>query len=142
MIGGTLFAEKGTLGLRGEACPSSAFPYPTGFTPVSDLHITLLDISDGKMLREHMKISTRQYENWLTTFVEHDDRPEEAPAYIGVGYVEQGDRAAYFAIFEWPAAQDWRALLGLPPKDLHVTLCTRGGDVHGVRKDRSTLVIP
>nr|CAG4709530.1 unnamed protein product [Naegleria fowleri] len=47
---------------------------------------------------------------------------------------------AYFVIIDWPSAQRLRATLGLEPYHFHITVAYRNGDIHGVVKDRSTMV--
>ena len=59
---------------------------------------------------------------------------------LGLGKAEKGSDTAYFAVLEWPAAQDLRAKFGLSPFDFHTTIGFDKADVHGVRKDRSTLI--
>ena len=59
---------------------------------------------------------------------------------LGLGKAEKGSDVAYFAVLEWPDAQDLRAKFGISPFDFHTTIGFDKADVHGVRKDRSTLV--
>lgn len=59
---------------------------------------------------------------------------------LGLGRVAHEDTVAVFVVLEWPAANALRVSLGLPPQDFHVTLGFSRTDVHGVRKDKSTLV--
>lgn len=59
--------------------------------------------------------------------------------FLGVGKAEDGDKETWFIIASSPEAQEWRASQGLPHHDFHVTLGFRGGDIHGVPKDSSTL---
>ncbi|KAG2379240.1 hypothetical protein C9374_007379 [Naegleria lovaniensis] len=47
---------------------------------------------------------------------------------------------AYFVIIDWPSAQRLRATLGLEPYHFHITVAYKYGDIHGVVKDRSTIV--
>lgn len=46
----------------------------------------------------------------------------------------------YFKVVEWPSAAEFRKLAGLSPKDFHITVGYTISDIHGVKKDRSTLV--
>jgi len=59
---------------------------------------------------------------------------------VGLGCVREGSDTACFAVCESADLQRFRASLGLPPKDLHVTLGFDVADVHGVPKDYTTLV--
>lgn len=47
---------------------------------------------------------------------------------------------AYFIVIDWPSACAFRRELGLPDMDLHITLGFKLQDIHGVKKDRSTLI--
>lgn len=136
---GDYYASGGTLGRRAVAPP---FTLPVGFTrPAGDFHMTLLDIADSKLLRVSLNLSGRLYEKWLdVTAASPDDLPGGEPVPVGIGYAEQGENAVYFEVWEWPEAQAWRAMLGLGPKDLHITLGVKGANLHGGPKDRTTLV--
>ena len=61
---------------------------------------------------------------------------------LGLGSAEKGGNIAYFVVLDWPSARDLREKYGLDPKgqDFHITVGFDGADVHGVRKDRSTLL--
>jgi len=61
-------------------------------------------------------------------------------AMLGLGLARQGEEATYYTVCEAQAIQELRASLDLPPRDLHVTLAFRRVDIHGVPKDRSTLI--
>lgn len=60
--------------------------------------------------------------------------------FLGLGKAEKGGNVAYFAVLDWPEAQDLRDKYGLGSHDFHTTVGFANEDVHGVRKDRSTLV--
>ncbi len=62
-------------------------------------------------------------------------------AAVGLGRVAQDDSESMFVVLDWPAANVWRATLGLPRQDFHVTLGFSRCDIHGVCKDKSTLVL-
>lgn len=64
--------------------------------------------------------------------------------FLGVGSVRsaQPSAVAYFSVVECQPIQDFRASLGLPSAGLHVTLGFDPHDIHGVTKDRTTLVAP
>lgn len=53
-----------------------------------------------------------------------------------------GKEIAYFAVLDWPAVQLYRRKLGLSTTGLHITLGFRDKDVHGIRKDLSTIFHP
>ena len=59
---------------------------------------------------------------------------------FGLGRAELGEDAAYYTVCEAGTVQDFRLSLGLPPRDLHITLAFRNADIHTVPKDRGTLV--
>ena len=46
----------------------------------------------------------------------------------------------YFAIVEWKAGQHFRASIGLPKADFHITLGYNHFDLFDVKKDRSTMI--
>ncbi len=58
----------------------------------------------------------------------------------GLGAVTREAKSTWFALVTSDAIQNWRASYGLPPHDLHVTLAFIGGDIHGCKKDSSTLI--
>jgi hypothetical protein len=62
---------------------------------------------------------------------------------IGTGQktVKEQTNITYFGVVEHPLPQKIRALLNLPPIDLHITLAFDKKDVFGLPKDRSTLII-
>ena len=62
-------------------------------------------------------------------------------AVYGVGTASSEGRSTWFAVCRSQAVADWRKSLGLPAKDLHITLAFgAGGDVHGVPKGMQTLI--
>jgi hypothetical protein len=141
---GQYFASGGVFS---RAAEPKGWTLPEGFTPpvVNDQagaqsHMTLIDISDQKVLRQAMGLSSRKYELWMEALLAAGNWPSGEPTFMGVGYAEQGEKRAYYEVWEWPEAQEWRATLGLGPKDLHVTLGLRGGDPRGVPKGRETLL--
>jgi len=58
----------------------------------------------------------------------------------GVGTQRNDESQSWFAVVESPEAQEYRRSLGLDPHDFHVTLGFTHKDVHGLRKDLSTLI--
>jgi len=61
---------------------------------------------------------------------------------LGIGHAQKGSNEAYFMVIDWPGGRTLRKEFGLPEggHDFHVTLGFKGGDVHGVPKDKRTLV--
>lgn len=59
---------------------------------------------------------------------------------LGRGQVEHDQCTATYVVLDWPTANAWRHTLGLAPADFHITLGFSSHDVHGVKKDRSTLI--
>uniref|UniRef100_A0A7S0ZJ34 Methyltransferase domain-containing protein n=1 Tax=Timspurckia oligopyrenoides TaxID=708627 RepID=A0A7S0ZJ34_9RHOD len=62
---------------------------------------------------------------------------------LGIGCVEEkiglSENKVYFVVVQCAAAQNLRLNLGLLPFDFHITLGFDVKDIHGVRKDRSTI---
>jgi len=56
----------------------------------------------------------------------------------GLGKAESGEKEAYFVVIDWPAGSEIREKLGLDPngQDFHITVGFKGGDVHGVPKNK------
>jgi hypothetical protein len=56
----------------------------------------------------------------------------------GLGHAEGGGNEAYFVVIEWAGGREIRENLGLDRdgQDFHITVGFKGGDVHGVRKDK------
>ncbi|CAN8062503.1 unnamed protein product [Agarophyton chilense] len=50
------------------------------------------------------------------------------------------EQEAYYVVIKWPEAQRLRNEMGLPQKDLHITLGFTEKDIHNCRKDARTLV--
>lgn len=75
-------------------------------------------------------IITQLGEEMIDNFVEH-----------GLGRLtEANGNQAYFRVIEWPQANAYRATLGLPPSDFHITVGFTKADIHNVKKDISTLI--
>ena len=64
------------------------------------------------------------------------------PVEIGLGRAAQDGHEAYFRVVQWPEANRLRTQLGLQPADFHITVGFRTQDIHGVKKDWTTLVEP
>lgn len=64
-----------------------------------------------------------------------------AITYAGLGRAIDGDDEAWFVVCKAPAIQKWRADLGLPAKDLHVTIGFEPKDVHTKSKGEESIVI-
>ena len=45
-----------------------------------------------------------------------------------------------FRVLDWPAASAVRKRLGAPNQDFHISVGYKSTDIHGVRKDASTLI--
>ena len=56
----------------------------------------------------------------------------------GLGHAESGGKEAYFVVIDWSEGEKIREQLGLDPRgqDFHITVGFKGGDVHGVPKNR------
>lgn len=102
-------------------------------------HVTLVSAKEVKLLPSRFKFKPG------TELVSYTRRAlsRSAPKLVGLGRVadpEDAENDAWFAVLDWPAAEELRAELGLPRRDLHITLGFAKKDVHGVKKDASTLV--
>ncbi|MBQ4875301.1 MAG: hypothetical protein HRK26_04235 [Rickettsiaceae bacterium H1] len=61
---------------------------------------------------------------------------------IGVGNIVEDDNETVFIVSSCKEANTIRALFGLGPADLHVTLGFKTGDIFNKPKDRSALLPP
>ncbi|PRP88463.1 hypothetical protein PROFUN_03180 [Planoprotostelium fungivorum] len=59
---------------------------------------------------------------------------------LGVGQLTQGEQKVWYKVIRWPSADDFRAKVGLPKKDFHVTLGYTHFDIHNQTKDENTLI--
>lgn len=59
----------------------------------------------------------------------------------GIGQAIDGNKEAWFVICESPEMASWRQDMGLPPKDLHITLGFINGDVHTRPKGIESMVL-
>jgi len=130
-----LTLNKGTVAVHAER---PRFTLPPDFQSRGEYHITLLDPSDLKALRSSRGWSNKELSVWLTSL--EGTAISGTPRSLGIGTVVDGDNQAYFEVLEWPEAQQWRNSLGLGHKDLHITAGFKDSDIHGVPKNRSTLV--
>lgn len=90
-----------------------------------ELHITVLTPRETRSLkRRGVKIKL----------------PEFQIEPVGVGKALEEDNVSYFVIIKSKEINEYRASLGLPPHDLHVTLGFKQKDIHGVPKDKTTLI--
>lgn len=63
------------------------------------------------------------------------------PNFLGIGKAEKDEKSAYYIIVDYPDGNRFRDMLGLEPKDFHITLGFVVGDVHGVGKGINTKII-
>jgi len=63
--------------------------------------------------------------------------------HLGLGFAQHANEEAYFVVIQWNSFNSFRERLGLPPRDLHVTLGFKKNDIHNetIRKDASSLVL-
>ena len=59
---------------------------------------------------------------------------------VCLGEQRDGDNWVRFLVVDWPEANEWRASMGLPPKDFHYTMEFNVCDINGVPKDASTKI--
>lgn len=62
------------------------------------------------------------------------------PVVVCLGEQRDGDNWVRFLVVDWPEANEWRASMGLPPKDFHYTMEFNVCDIHDVPKDASTKI--
>ena len=60
--------------------------------------------------------------------------------FVGIGEVQRGAHKAWFVVVESRELSELLASAGAPPRDFHVTIGFTETDIHGVRKDSSTLL--
>jgi len=131
----TIHYNKGTLAVE---TYRPAFDLPEGCTTRGEYHVTVVDIPDSKALKAIKGLSNSQFDAWLKS-LNGQTIPGKWKS-LGVGSVSKGADTAYFEVISWPEAQAWRKELGLGEKDLHITIGFKGSDVHGVPKDKSTII--
>jgi len=59
---------------------------------------------------------------------------------LGIGRQQNAQTETFFRVIKWDAANLFRQQFGLPPNDFHVTIGFKSTDIHGVKKDESTLI--
>lgn len=91
-------------------------------------------------------IPTRVAEELLLRFfVARLSQPScSGPIELGLGRAasKDGSCVAYYRVLQWPEANRVRVELGLEPTDFHITVGFKTQDIHGVRKDVTTLCEP
>lgn len=60
--------------------------------------------------------------------------------FLGIGEVTRGESKAWFIVVESRELTELLAEAGAPARDFHVTIGFTEADIHGVRKDSSTLL--
>lgn len=130
-----LHLNKGTL-----AAPARRphFTLPEGFQTRGEYHITILGPDDQRTIKALKGWSNREVGEWVKTL--EGLAISGAPQSLGIGTAVDGDNQVYFEVIEWPEAQEWRRTQGLGHKDLHVTVGFKDSDIHGVPKNRTTLI--
>ena len=97
--------------------------------------------------RELSAQNTHALLDWLRDNVEDDWVP------LGLGCTRRPGAATadgahasqpdvFFMVVRWPGGQRARRMMGLSEADFHITLGFRDVDVHGVRKDETTIISP
>lgn len=95
-----------------------------------EYHITLITPPEFRKLKKAGK------------FIDLDKVDSFHIDFVGVGTVEdiENDKQAWFVVGKSDEVNSWRNKLGLPYKDLHITLAFRNGDVFNFRKNENTLI--
>jgi hypothetical protein len=96
-----------------------------GLQSRGEFHITLITPPEGLELMEGVGWSAEEFGEKMAGL---EIRGE--PTYVCLGKQEEERNAVYFIVVRWRAAQYWRAKMGLPPKELHVTLGFRESDIY------------
>lgn len=154
-------SSRGCYGVRVNLGPQQLAPLmatvqgaearPLHTTPTEELHVTFLQAPEIKALidkepaepglsktKATEKAKARVKEKLAAAFGSLKGKP----LITGIGKAtDEHGNTVYFATVEWPEAQVARRELGLPEKDLHITLASTGVnegglpiDVHGVPK--------
>lgn len=93
-------------------------------------HMTLLAPQEVRRLKNEGRLESA-----------YKRAPRASVEVHGVGKAVEGEKIAYFALCRSPEVAAWRESLGLPKKDLHITLAFDGGDVHSQPKDESSSIL-
>ena len=100
-----------------------------------EYHITILSPDEMRMLMD------RHGWTWEVLHTKLNGAPiHGSPKYLCLGKAEKESNAVYYIVVEWPDLQDIRRKMGFDPKDLHITLGFREGDIHDVPKNASTCI--
>jgi hypothetical protein len=92
-------------------------------------HMTLVGPREVRLLPNELK----RHLPALVQGLRRRLRRATAPEFVGVGSAaDAAGNRCWFAVARWEVLQEARAELGLPRKDLHVTLGFCGKDVHRV----------
>lgn len=59
---------------------------------------------------------------------------------LGLGRIVDGDNETYYKVVRWESAAQFRKDIGLGAQYWHITVGFRNQDIHGVKKDESTLI--
>lgn len=94
-------------------------------------HMTILDPKEFRSVSNSLKLEGKTL-----------DLPEKVNfTLLGVGTANNQKSRSWFAVAESVEVNEWRAGLGLPNRDLHITLAfEKGGDVHNVDKSANSLI--
>jgi hypothetical protein len=114
-------------------------------------HVTLVAKSEIPQLCHHfqeqdrvavMKLAEESAEREILkkTSTEKQDCARSAMVQLGIGIARSKESQCYYGVICWPDAAVWRHRHGLPPAEFHMTLGFQPYDVHGVRKDHTTLL--
>lgn len=115
-----------------------------------DLHVTVIGPADvNELIRRRVESQPTSSKSAARKQIEAElgalPSPGGRPLVTGIGSATDaaGGHTVFFATVEWAEAQRLRASLGLPPKDLHITLASTAEskpgsgtpkDVHGIPK--------
>lgn len=113
------------------------YDLPLNLKDRGEFHITIISPLEVLLLKSLGKDS---FEDVIKKEIAQF-KPGAGPQYIGLGKQSNasGD-VVYFVVVNWPEAQKFRNSLGLSNADLHITMGFSNEDIHGVPKDKTTLM--
>jgi len=107
----------------------------------SSHHVTLISPEDNRFLKKTLGLSNRQVGRRIKEIQDQiAGLPVTGMRDVGLGRASSGNNEVFFVVIDWPEGDKIRLECGLPKKDFHITLGFKISDIHGVSKDRSTLV--
>eukprot|EP01128_Nolandella_sp_AFSM9_P005409 TRINITY_DN25_c3_g1_i1.p1 TRINITY_DN25_c3_g1~~TRINITY_DN25_c3_g1_i1.p1 ORF type:complete len:281 (-),score=51.68 TRINITY_DN25_c3_g1_i1:130-972(-) len=98
-------------------------------------HVTILNMYEVKSLFDDDESLTKKSLLEKCQEILKDDWSDE-----GLGTIIEGDNQVFYKVLSWPSADLLRVELGLSPATFHITVGFKQSDIHGVKKNKKTLV--